>query len=179
MKRIQEQDYLAALKLVNEYREQTMNETQNIMGEINALPLKNDVIRIIKVKCSGHHKYGAQYIVKKAYQDNKTIFVRSTNNSLIQSKNYDWVICGKTRQGTINPNHINGDITDLPDLRIEQIGLSIRAYNCLKCVKVDTLHKIIKTGRTGLADLQVRGLGKKTIEEITNLIYFEYNYLLQ
>lgn len=63
------------------------------------------------------------------------------------------------------PSHIN---VDYIDLRLEDLDLSVRAYNCLKRVGVQTVSDIIMLKSEGL--LNVRNLGRKAYMEVVNAI---------
>ena len=62
-------------------------------------------------------------------------------------------------------------------LRIEELNLSVRGYNCLKRVGVNYVEDLI--GKIETSDLySIRNLGRKTIAEIkTTLLEFVYNSL--
>ena len=62
-------------------------------------------------------------------------------------------------------------------LRIEELNLSVRGYNCLKRVGVNYIEDLI--GKIETSDLySIRNLGRKTIAEIkTTLLEFVYNSL--
>ena len=47
---------------------------------------------------------------------------------------------------------------------IEELGLSVRSYNCLKRVCINTVGEILRTGYYGIAE--VRNLGRKSLTEI-------------
>jgi hypothetical protein len=59
---------------------------------------------------------------------------------------------------------------------IENLNLSVRAYNCLKRAGYNTLHDIIiATEESDEKLLRVRNLGRKSILEITSMLY-EFGY---
>lgn len=52
--------------------------------------------------------------------------------------------------------------------KITELGLSVRAMNCLKAADIMTLNELIKTKKTTL--LKFRNFGKKTMQEIDKLV---------
>ena len=56
--------------------------------------------------------------------------------------------------------------TELPErpIPIEEIGMSVRSYNCLKRMKIDTLQMLLEKSAEELA--QIRNLGTKSLTEI-------------
>ena len=59
---------------------------------------------------------------------------------------------------------INSERDKILEKTIEELDLSVRAYNCLKKVEVNTVEELIKLKPSDL--LKVRNLGKKTLKEI-------------
>lgn len=59
------------------------------------------------------------------------------------------------------------------DIMIEEMNLSIRAYNCLKRAGVRTLDDVIRLGSDKL--LKVRNLGKKCYDEIVQILVNRYH----
>ena len=59
----------------------------------------------------------------------------------------------------------DGDI-GFPDVPIEELDLSVRAFNALRRAGIDTLYKLMRTSREDL--MRVRNLGRKCVEEIEN-----------
>ena len=59
------------------------------------------------------------------------------------------------------------------DIMIEEMNLSVRAYNCLKRAGVRTLDDIIRLGSDRL--LEVRNLGKKCYDEIVWILVNRYH----
>ncbi len=53
---------------------------------------------------------------------------------------------------------------DLTSIRIEELELSVRAFNCLKRANINTLADLVEKSEDDLT--KVRNLGKKSIEEI-------------
>ena len=53
---------------------------------------------------------------------------------------------------------------DFESIRIEELELSVRAFNCLKRANINTLADLLKKTEDDLT--KVRNLGKKSIEEI-------------
>ena len=54
--------------------------------------------------------------------------------------------------------------SNLPDLRIEDLDLSVRSYNCLKKSDINTLRDLAKLGTRDL--LNIKNLGKSSKDEI-------------
>lgn len=52
------------------------------------------------------------------------------------------------------------------EMTVEELDLSVRSYNCLKRASIDTVDELIE--RTPEDMMQVRNLGKKSLEEIEN-----------
>ncbi len=50
------------------------------------------------------------------------------------------------------------------EMTIEELDLSVRSYNCLKRAGINTVEEL--TDRTEMAMMQVRNLGKKSLEEV-------------
>lgn len=59
------------------------------------------------------------------------------------------------------------------DIMIEEMNLSVRAYNCLKRAGVRTLDDVIRLGSDRL--LEVRNLGKKCYDEIVWILVNRYH----
>lgn len=59
------------------------------------------------------------------------------------------------------------------DIMIEEMDLSVRAYNCLKRAGVQTLDDIIRLGSDRLRE--VRNLGKKCYDEIVWILVNRYH----
>lgn len=59
------------------------------------------------------------------------------------------------------------------DIMIEEMDLSVRAYNCLKRAGVRTLDDVIRLGSDRL--LEVRNLGKKCYDEIVWILVNRYH----
>ena len=51
---------------------------------------------------------------------------------------------------------------------IEELGLSVRAYNCLKRANINTLGDL--TNKTELEMMKIRNLGKKSLKEVMDKI---------
>ena len=56
----------------------------------------------------------------------------------------------------------------IPDLRIEDLDLSVRSYNCLKKAGVNTLKELVKLTTKELS--AIKNLGKSSVNEITSKI---------
>ncbi len=52
------------------------------------------------------------------------------------------------------------------EMTVEELDLSVRSYNCLKRASIDTVDELIE--KTPEEMMQVRNLGKKSLEEIEN-----------
>ena len=52
---------------------------------------------------------------------------------------------------------------------LEDLDLSVRAYNCLKAAKINTLAELVKYDTNEL--LKFRNFGKKSLVEIENMIH--------
>lgn len=63
--------------------------------------------------------------------------------------------------------------TVLEDTKIEELGLTVRSYNCLKKVKIDTIGDLIKLTKDDLK--KVKNLGNKSVKEIIEKMN-EYGY---
>lgn len=64
------------------------------------------------------------------------------------------------------------EISSVPDLRIEDLDLSVRSYNCLKKTGIETLRDLAKLSPKEL--LGIKNLGKSSVTEITEKLK-EYN----
>lgn len=65
------------------------------------------------------------------------------------------------------PASSDPDVSTILDHPIEDFDLSIRAYNCLKRYKIDTIRDIVTRNESFF---HIRNLGRKAMEEIINLI---------
>lgn len=176
MNRITEAEYISALKVIDDYRHQIVKETQDIVGGVNPLPRKNDIIRIIRARGNGNHHAGDEFVVEKATDYVDRIAITSIKGHIIKSTNYDWIICGY-RPKTPSPiDHVNKEI-DFPDVDLNDLELSVRAYNCLCSLGLRSLYKIIEAGKKGISSH--RNMGTVTIEEVISLVFDEYNYLIK
>ena len=54
--------------------------------------------------------------------------------------------------------------SNLPDMNIEELDLSVRSYNCLKRAGIDKVGQLVE--KTEEEMMKVRNLGKKSLEEI-------------
>jgi DNA-directed RNA polymerase subunit alpha len=52
---------------------------------------------------------------------------------------------------------------------LEDLDLSVRAYNCLKAAKINNLSELVKYDTNEL--LKFRNFGKKSMVEIENLVH--------
>ena len=52
------------------------------------------------------------------------------------------------------------------EMTIEELDLSVRAFNCLKRAGVDTVADLISKSQEDM--MKVRNLGKKSLEEVLN-----------
>ena len=52
---------------------------------------------------------------------------------------------------------------------LEDLDLSVRAYNCLKAAKINSLAELVKYDTNEL--LKFRNFGKKSLVEIENMIH--------
>lgn len=59
------------------------------------------------------------------------------------------------------------------DIRIEELTLTVRSYNCLKKVGIDTVGDLLKLTKDDLR--KVKNLGKKSVDEILEKMY-EFGY---
>ena len=70
-------------------------------------------------------------------------------------------------KSTINKKDIFGkarkDINVL-DIKIEDLGLSVRRYNCLKRARINTVGDLVK--KTPRDMMKVRNLGRNSLEEV-------------
>ena len=60
------------------------------------------------------------------------------------------------------------DIRYCPDMLIEELDLSVSAYNCLKRAGIDTLRDLVAMGEMDF--VRVRNLGRKSMEEVLQKI---------
>lgn len=60
------------------------------------------------------------------------------------------------------------------EVTIEEMGLSIRPYNCLKRAGLETIGDILTKRRTVEDALKIRNLGKKSLEEISYRLMRDY-----
>jgi DNA-directed RNA polymerase subunit alpha len=51
-------------------------------------------------------------------------------------------------------------------MTIEELDLSVRSYNCLKCAGINTVQEL--TNKTEADMMKVRNLGRKSLEEVKN-----------
>lgn len=54
------------------------------------------------------------------------------------------------------------------EMTIEDMGLSVRSFNCLKRAGYDTAGSVARAGRSELA--KIRNMGKKSLDEITQKV---------
>lgn len=52
-------------------------------------------------------------------------------------------------------------------IRIDELGLSVRAYNCIRRAGIDTVEELVERADNGTLHI-IRGIGKKCFEEILN-----------
>ena len=52
--------------------------------------------------------------------------------------------------------------------KLSDIGLSVRAYNCLKAAEIDTFADLVSYSRAEL--MRFRNFGKKSLNEIDQLV---------
>ena len=63
--------------------------------------------------------------------------------------------------------------TVLEDTRIEELGLTVRSYNCLKKVDINTIGDLVALTKEDLK--KVKNLGNKSVKEIIEKMK-EYGY---
>ena len=69
-------------------------------------------------------------------------------------------------QGIVTKTQNNNDKITMP---IENLNLSLRAYNCIKRAKIDTVADLILKTEEDM--MKVRNLGRKSFEEVRNKLY--------
>lgn len=177
MNRITEAEYISALKLISAYREQIVTETQDVVGGVNPLAQKNDIIRIIKARGTGNHREGDEFVVEKSTKNGERVVIKTINGRIVRSINYDWVVCGVMPDiEKASATHVNKEI-DFPDVELNDMDLSVRAYNGLRAMKLDTLYKIIEAGKKEIG--MHRNIGAGTVHEIVTYVFTKYNYLIR
>ena len=76
------------------------------------------------------------------------------------------LFCGLTDQvmpvSTVEPE--DNKIERLLDMTIEELDLSVRAYNCLKRAGINTVSELVQRNQEDM--MKVRNLGKKSLEEV-------------
>ena len=55
------------------------------------------------------------------------------------------------------------------DLRIDELEISVRSYNCLKRAQIDTVEQLC--AKTAEEMMKVRNLGRKSLEEVTQKLH--------
>ena len=80
----------------------------------------------------------------------------------MEDKGYELI---KNHESAREKNGIWKDDFALSKMSIDQLGLSVRSYNCLKRAGVDTITKIQASIQDGSID-KIRNLGRKNIDEI-------------
>jgi len=60
------------------------------------------------------------------------------------------------------------EIQKLSNIRLEEINLSVRAYNCLKSAGIETIGMLLEKNRDDL--LKIKNFGRKTLYEITAVL---------
>ena len=98
------------------------------------------------------------YFNKFADLENKLIELINLN-----TKTANGIVCGAEIRRKYTPT----------DLKIEDMDLSVRAYNCLKRTGIDDLQQLAKLSYDDLA--RIRNLGKKCVGEIIERLK-EYGY---
>ena len=63
----------------------------------------------------------------------------------------------------------NDDKEKALEMTIEELELSVRAYNCLKRAGIDTVEDL--TSKTEEDMIKVRNLGKKSLEEVIQKLH--------
>ncbi|MDY6820500.1 MAG: DNA-directed RNA polymerase subunit alpha [Deferribacterota bacterium] len=66
-------------------------------------------------------------------------------------------------------DEIKKELVELLDKSIEELELSVRAYNCLKNAGIKTLAELC--GKTEADMLRTKNFGRKSLEEIKNVLY--------
>ena len=64
---------------------------------------------------------------------------------------------------------MNIEKAKLLDTKIEDLELSIRAYNCLKAAKIKNLLQVVQYTRDEL--LELKKFGHKSLSEIEKIVY--------
>lgn len=59
-------------------------------------------------------------------------------------------------------------IEAIPEVPLEDLGLTVRAYNCLKRAGINTLRELAKSNPTGVA--KARNLGKRSFCEVVDVL---------
>ena len=76
------------------------------------------------------------------------------------------LFCGLTDQAipvpVVEPEENKSE--RLLDMTIEELDLSVRAYNCLKRAGINTVNELVQKNQEDM--MKVRNLGKKSLEEV-------------
>ena len=61
------------------------------------------------------------------------------------------------------------DETDTPTMTIEELELSVRAYNCLKRASINSMSELLKKSEHDL--LNIKNFGKKSSDEVIERLH--------
>ncbi|MEN9406060.1 MAG: hypothetical protein RLZ12_344 [Bacillota bacterium] len=73
---------------------------------------------------------------------------------------------GEENIATVKTKHEELENTRALDMPIEDLGLSVRSYNCLKRAGINNIHDLVQRSEQDM--MRVRNLGSKSLEEVCN-----------
>ena len=71
-------------------------------------------------------------------------------------------------EADVEENRGNSQVLEMLDNSIEELELSVRAYNCLKNANIKTLHELCS--KTDGEMLKTKNFGRKSLEEIKKVL---------
>ena len=85
----------------------------------------------------------------------------------------------KSKQERIKPKQKNGSLPIEPytNIAIEELQLSVRAYNCLKKAKINTIGDLLKYSPEQLQEL--KNFGRKSADEVFSTLKSKLNIILK
>ena len=131
-------------------------------GELVNLDLISSIRKCLEVRDNGNIyeiEFNGDYDAEEAYADEEE-----------RDKRFEGVKAKETDTQPVK-------VIAATDIMLEEMGLSVRAYNCLKRAGVRTLDDVIRLGSDRL--LEVRNLGKKCYDEIVRILVNRYHQQLR
>ena len=133
----------------------TNTQISNIINTAILSWFKTDKIKYIEYGLKGYVNY---LVVSKA---------KTLAGALIREEyNRGYTDGYNEAQGIQIENKHNNDAVAMP---IENLNLSVRAYNCIKRAKIDTVADLIL--KTEEEMMKVRNLGRKSFEEVREILH--------